>query len=82
MLGALSRRGRVRRIAARSRSAPASRVAEGVTLYRPDVTGVPDLPQPLAVQALALDPRVVELTSALALGRQQGTGHRGRRRAP
>jgi hypothetical protein len=47
-------------------------VAQGVTLYRPDVSGMPELPQPLAVQALALDPRVVDVTSALALGRQQG----------
>jgi hypothetical protein len=47
-------------------------VADGVTLYRPNVSGVADLPQPLAVQALALDPRLVELTAALALGHEQG----------
>jgi Phosphodiester glycosidase len=48
------------------------RVADGVTFHRVDTTRVVGLPQPLAVQALVLDPRHVELTCALALGRQQG----------
>jgi hypothetical protein len=47
-------------------------VAQGVTLYRPDTRSVAELPQPLAVQALALDPGAVDLTTALSLGRQQG----------
>jgi hypothetical protein len=48
------------------------RIADGVTFHRPNLAGVPDLPQPLAVQAIVLDPQRVDLTSALALGRQQG----------
>ena len=51
---------------------PGVPVAEGVTLYRPDTRSVSELPQPLAVQALALDPGAVDLTTALSLGRQQG----------
>ena len=61
---------------------PAEQVASGVTLYRPLVpvggpvaaAGVSDaeLPSPLAIRALAIDPRGVDLTTALARGRAQG----------
>jgi hypothetical protein len=49
-------------------------IAAGVTFYRPNGASVLGLPTPLAIQALALDPRLVDLTTALALGHAQGRG--------
>lgn len=53
---------------------PAEPVDAGVTLYRPRVAGAAGFPSPLAVQALVIDSREAEITTALALGRRQGRG--------
>ena len=51
---------------------PGEQVADGATFHRVETATVSNLPQPLAVQALVLDPQRIDITAALALGRQQG----------